>query len=335
MSRELKRMLVIVMVLGSWLVLFQNIDIAGAGDPDYPTKPIDFYISIGAGGSTDLACRAIIDAASKHLGQSFTPINKVGASGAIAAMTIKTAKPDGYTIGACTPSTIFIVPFKEGAKYDYADFTWIQNFGSYVFPLVVRGDSPWQTWDELIAWARKNPRGVKIAISGARFLDYKGLVLWQIEQKENVEFTYLTYKGTHDAQGALLGGHISIMAMSIIPTTRSYLETGKLRILAYLGKNKAPGYENLPAANEVYGFGIPDFLAVYGPKGLPDYAVRKLDRAFSKAVKEPSFIKAMNRMNMPIVYMDHDTLTKYLAETFSKTAKLIEQVKAEEARKKK
>jgi tripartite-type tricarboxylate transporter receptor subunit TctC len=236
----------------------------------------------------------------------------------------------------CSSSTTFIVPFSEGTPFkDLTGFTFISNFGSYVWPLLVRGDSPWHTLGELIEWAKKNPRGVKVGLTGAKFLDYKGIVVWQIEQKENVEFTYLAFKGSPEANTALLGGHINLNAMTVDATTMSYVKEGKMRILAYSGKHKVPGYENLPTAKELYGIQIPDFLAVIGPKGLPDYVVKRLDDAFSKATKEPSFINMMDRMSMPVMYMDHDTVTRYADEQFRETAKIYEKIKAEEAKRKK
>ncbi|MFH1628237.1 MAG: tripartite tricarboxylate transporter substrate binding protein, partial [Pseudomonadota bacterium] len=277
-----------------------------------------------------------LNAASKHLGQPIIPINKPGGSGAITAMAVKTAKPDGYTLGDITVSTAFAVPFSEGAPYkDVTGFTWINNFGSYVYPLLVRGDAPWKTWKEFIEWAKKNPRATKFGTTGAKTADYKALVMWQIEKKENAELTFLTFKGSPQVLVAILGGHINLYGSTTDITTMSYVQEGKLRFLAYVGTNKVPGYENIPSTQELYGFNVPDLLAVIGPPGLPDYVIRKLEDAFAKAIKDPDFIKAMNRMSMPIVYMDRATLTKYVEKTFSDTSKIMQKVKAEEKKNKK
>jgi tripartite-type tricarboxylate transporter receptor subunit TctC len=40
------------------IILFQSTDIAGAKDPDYPTKPITLFIAYGVGGTTDMTFRA-------------------------------------------------------------------------------------------------------------------------------------------------------------------------------------------------------------------------------------------------------------------------------------
>ena len=334
---ERTRRILWVMIVALWASFFwlPNMDWAAAKDPDYPTKPIEFYINMAAGGSTDLSCRAFIEAAGKHLEQPMIPINKVGGSGAICAMAVKNAKPDGYTLGNITTSSTFVVPFSDDAPYkDLSGFTFLAKYGNNIFPVIVRGDAPWRNWKEFIDWAKKNPRGTKVGITGAKTADYKGLVLWQVEKREQAEFTYLAYKGGSEVLSAILGGHINLYASTIDPSTLSYIKEGKLRILTYIGTAKVQGHEDIPSTKEMYGFEGPSLLAVCGPKGLPPYVLKKLDDAFAKAVKDPNFIKLMERMNMPIEYINRVELTKYVEDVFNKTAKIYAGVKEEEMKKK-
>src|ERR671911_2898228 len=77
---------------------------------DYPVKPVTLIVPWPAGGSTDIAMRAIAEAASKHLGQPIVVDNKAGGSGTVGPATIAAAaKPDGYPI-AQIPITVFRLP---------------------------------------------------------------------------------------------------------------------------------------------------------------------------------------------------------------------------------
>jgi len=336
MTKKTKRILVFIGLLGIWIFLVQSTDIATAKDPDYPTKPVTLYIAYGVGGTTDMTFRAFGDAASKHLGQPIVYINRAGAGGTLAAMAVMTSKPDGYSIATVTASNMFFAPFSDESPYrDLTGFTFIGNIANYLYPFMVKADSPWKTWQEFIEWARKNPRAAKIALAGAKSVDSHAFVLTQIEKREQVEFSYIPYKSTAEVLSATLGGHITVCTFSFAPVSAEYLKEGKLRVLTYLGTQKVPGFENVPTTQELYGITIPNLVGIVGPKGLPDYVLNKLNDAFAKAVKEPSFIKFMNQMSTPIVYMDRNEMSKYVEETFSKTGKVIKMLKAEEAKEKK
>ena len=72
----------------------------------YPDRPVTVIVPWPAGGSTDIAVRAMTEVAAKHLGQPIIVENKAGASGTLGPATMAaTAKPDGYTV-AQMPVTV-------------------------------------------------------------------------------------------------------------------------------------------------------------------------------------------------------------------------------------
>jgi len=321
---------IIIGILGFSVLLFQAFA-AGAKDPDYPTKPITLYIAWGAGGNTDVATRALIQAASKYLGQPIIPINKPGAGGVIGAMAVMNAQPDGYTLGGYTSSAVLLIPHtKESPYQDISGFTLIMNYGKYIYPLIVRADAPWKNWNELIQWAKLHPKGVSVGITGARSMSPMGIALWTSEQKEKVEFTYITLKSSAETLNYTLGGHINVFATSIDPSVQQFLKEGKLRILGYLSEEKAPGYENFPTFKELYGEVPPNLSGAWGPKGIPEYALKKLDDAFAKAVTDPDFLKVMEGMSMPVVYMNREEINKFSREEFPKVGEIMRILRTEE-----
>jgi tripartite-type tricarboxylate transporter receptor subunit TctC len=159
--------------------------------------------------------------------------------------------------------------------------------------------------------------------------------LWQVEQQERVEFTYIVFTGSAESLSAMLGGHINLEAMSLFPTKIPYLKEGKLRIIAYITKQKMTDYENIPSLEELYGVVAPSFMGVWGPHGLPNYVLEKLDDAFAKGVKDPNFIDVMNRMYTPVVYMNRAEVNKEVREKFQKTGQKLKILRAEETKEKK
>jgi tripartite-type tricarboxylate transporter receptor subunit TctC len=115
---------------------------ATARAQDFPAKPVTLIVPWPAGGSTDLAMRALADATQKHLGQPIVIENRPGASGTLGpAQMAANAKPDGYTI-AQIPITVFRLPYMTTTTFDPTrDFTYIVGLTAYTFGIVVRTDS--------------------------------------------------------------------------------------------------------------------------------------------------------------------------------------------------
>jgi len=135
---------------------------------DYPTRPVTLIVPWPAGGTTDVALRALATATEKYLGQSIVVENRAGASGTLGpANMAATAKPDGYTISQL-PITVFRQPFMTKTSFDPArDFTYIIGLTGYTFGVVVRSDAPWKTFAELLAAAKANPSTITYGTAGA------------------------------------------------------------------------------------------------------------------------------------------------------------------------
>lgn len=303
-------------------------------DPKYPTKQIEFIITYGAGGTTDLSCRALCEAASKHLPQPVIPINKPAASGITGTALIRNAKPDGYTIGVFTQSAAFIIPFVQEVPYDpLRDFTPIMHFGEFLYPVMVRADKPWKTWKELVEWARKNPGDIKVGITGSKSTQMLGIALYRIELKENIKFTYVPFKSSLETLTGLLGGHIDLFGASMDASSKDYINMGKLRILSFLSKSKLSGFEKIASTEELYGISVSNLKAVIGPKGLSPSVRKTLEEAFTKAIKEPSLLSAFKKMDTAVVYMPGEELRKYIEKNYKEHQELINRLKAEDIKK--
>ena len=322
----------LALVAAAWLPMSGE---AQAQD-NFPSKPVTIYIAFGAGGTSDIMTRAFGAAAEKYLGGKIVYVNRTGAGGTLAAMAVRTAAPDGYSLGVAAASNTFVAPNSPDAPYkDLSGFTFICNFVNYVYPLMVRDDAPWKTWKEFVDYARQNPRGAKIAITGARSVASQGLVLWQVEQREKVQFAYVPMTSSADILNATLGGHVTMYGSSSDATTIPYLKEKKVRILSYLSKEKIPGYEDVPSLQDLYGFSLPNLGGLFGPKGIPEPIVKKLEDAFAKAAKDPEFVKVMERMYTPVAYMDRAQMNKYISETAPRVAEIMKSLRAEEAKDKK
>ena len=85
----------------------------------YPNKPITIIVPFGPGSTTDTISRVIAQHLGQALKQSVVVENQPGANGAIAAVYVARAAPDGYTLLMSTNSPHSAAPFlMKNIAYD-------------------------------------------------------------------------------------------------------------------------------------------------------------------------------------------------------------------------
>ena len=286
----------------------------------YPSRPVTLIVAFSAGGTVDLGFRLLAKEAEKYLKQPIVVLNKAGGGGSIGVSAVASAKPDGYTIGQTPGQTVFVMPFLEKLPYNpVRDLTYIIQFAEATFAVVVKTDSPFKRFSDLIQYARQNPKKLTYGTNAPTGI--ANLITEQIAKKEKVQLTHIPFKGSPEAQAALLGGHIAFTAGEF---NYSLVEGGEIRVLALFAEKPRPDYPQTPTLKELgYDIPCPVFHTICGPKGIPDGIVRKLEDAFTRATKEPAFIKGAQELRIPIVYRNSKDLTEYVNRNYDAFGKLI------------
>ncbi len=289
----------------------------------YPTRPITFISPLPAGTSSDSALRLIAKEAEKFLGKPIVVINKTGGSHTIGVVALATSKPDGYTIGYVTPSPLFTIPFLEKLPYHpIKDLQQIIQYGEVIFGATIKPDAPFKNFKEMIAFARQNPKKVTYGTGGARSI--ANITFEKIAKDNGVQFTHIPFKGGADTQTALLGGHILFATGEV---NASLVDAGQIKPLVIFTEKHPAEYPEIPILKDVgYEISYPTLLAVTAPKGLPEGIAKKLEDAFSKAMKEPAFIKGMRDLRFPILYRDSRELTDYVVQNYAVYEKLMKEL---------
>src|SRR5882672_11659942 len=160
----------------------------------FPARTITLICPWPAGGGTDLHLRKISEIAAKGLGQPIIVENRPGGSGMNGpANMAKTARPDGYTLSQLA-ITAFRVPHMQKVDWDpLADFTYIIGVSGYTFGIVVKTDSPFKTFQDLLEYARANPGKLSYGTPGTGTSLH--LAMEEIGAKANVQFLHVPFKG--------------------------------------------------------------------------------------------------------------------------------------------
>lgn len=225
--------------------------VASAQD-GYPNKPITMVVPASAGGTTDLAARMTAQALGPVLGQTLVVENKGGGNGNIAAAQVKRAEADGYTLLMQYSGFHVISPHLGKSSWELKDFVPVANVLSAPQIVVVRGDLPVNTMQELVAYAKVNPMKLNYASSGNGSLQHVTGV--QLERAAGVQMMHVPYKGTGPALQDLLGGQVDL-TFGTAPPFMPHIQAGKLKVLAVTGKERLPSLPDVPTTAET-GFPV-------------------------------------------------------------------------------
>jgi len=288
----------------------------------FPAKPITIICPWPAGGSTDTHLRKFAEIAAKNLGKPVVIENKAGASGMLGPVGMaKTAQPDGYTLSQLAVSA-FRVPHMQKVDWDpLKDFTYIIGLSGYTFGVVVKNDSPFKTFQDLIAWAKGNPGKLSYGSTGNGTSPH--LLMEEVGDKVGATFLHVPFKGNADSTQALMGGHV--MAQSDATGWGRHVDAGAFRLLVTFGEKRTKW--NAPTAREL-GIDIVSYspYGIVGPKGMDPKIVKILHDAFKKTLDDPEHLKVLQMLDQVYWYKSGEDYAKWAAETLKGERRTIERV---------
>jgi hypothetical protein len=183
-------------------------------------------------------------------------------------------RPDGYTLTQMHLSVLRRPWMMRTPQWDpIADFTHIIGMTGWLFGCAVKADSPFQTWQQMIAYARANPGKLNYTTSGIGTTNH--LAMETIQEKENVQLTHVPFRGSNEAVTAVLGGQVEMVCDS--STWAPFVENGQMRCLSVWTAERVPRFPNVPTLKELgYDLTVTSPYGVSGPKGMDEGVVRVL-----------------------------------------------------------
>ena len=269
---------------------------ARAHAQDYPGKSIKMIVPFPAGGATDIVSRVIAQQLGTELGQSVVVDNRAGAAGVIGSEAGARAAPDGYTLLLTTSSTHSIGPLLN-PKIPYSptrDFTPIVYLAESPQVVVVPPDSPIKSIPELIAFAKANPGKLNFGSAGTGGIPH--LSAERFQAMSGIRMTHVPYKGTALAMPDLMAGRLDVMFDSI-STALPHIREGKVRTLAVTTRERSSVAPELPPLSQfVPGYESLTWFGVFGPAGLPQPIVDKVNAALNRALRNPAVLQQLAQL---------------------------------------
>ena len=282
-----------------------------ASFPD-PEKTITIIVPQGAGGGTDTFARKLAEKMTSVSGQNFIVENITGNSTGTGTNDVINSEPDGYKM--LMFGTYTIVGTAVGATDGQAGLDFVDGLTLEPFVIGVKANSQFNTLDDLISYAKKNPG--KITIGNAGATGTTAVVACGLNVACGNCFNVIPANGGAELQSWVMGGHCEVGVFS-----QSEIVDG-IKPLCFLGQSRSvvAALKDVPTIAEC-GYG--DLNIPYGcfrglavPKGTPAEAKEWL----AKTVHDAFFSEDFQSFLVTKGYLQ--TYTE-LAETDTYVAKLL------------
>ncbi len=283
----LEKMLVVLLVVTCVYIISQSIALS---QERFPTRPVTIWVGFPPGGGSDIVTRALAEGSEKSLGQKIVVINKPGGGGAVAASLLTKEKPDGYTLASFPDTPATRAPHLRDLDYDpFRDLSYIIRVGLWKNAFVVRSDSPFKKWEDVVEWAKKNPGQLVYGHPGAGTTPH--IAMANLALKEGFTFKNVPFAGDTPNVSALLGGHVMIAGGSSL-SWRPHSEAKTVRVLLVFEKEGIDYAPDAPTFEKIhYDLDTPTSFIICAPKGIPDPIREILEKTFIDGMKQEIFRK--------------------------------------------
>lgn len=287
-------------------------------------RPIRLVVPFAPGGSTDLVARLLAEKAGVTLGQPVIVENKPGAASHIGNAFVANAAPDGTTLllNGTGPLSIAMA---SGMKLNYDPIADLKPIGIVTrLPNVVTVNAslPIRSVADLVAYGKANPGKLNYGMSAIGNLSHLNAEMFGL--MSGIDLVGVAYKGSGPLLTDLIGGSIQV-SFDNLPPFLPHIQSGKIRALAVTSAQRSALLPDVPALAELGypGFDNAAWFAIWGPKGLPDGEVRRLNEAFSKAVQDPGVVAQLGKSAIEPAPSSPEELDRRLKGERDQFAKVI------------
>lgn len=268
---------------------------------DFPTKPVEMIVNFGAGGSTDTVARLLAEKIKAELGQNVVVSNTSGAGGTLGVAATADKPADGYHIGTANMPALVILPQLREMPYKLSDVVQVAAVMPYDYGIFAKLDAPYDTWEELVAYAKENPGEVTYGSVGTGTTNH--LVMERIAKEIGISWRHVPFKGGAKAVAALVGGHVDLINNTIGPVLQS-VKGGKVKPILVTSARPFTQIPDMPVIlDKGFDFAQLSYMSIIAPAGIPQDVRTKLEAAVKAAAEDPEVLAAAAKLDLFPAYM--------------------------------
>lgn len=290
--------------------------------PD-PAREVRHIIPWGAGGATDAAMRGVAQYLELSLGIPVITENVAGGLSAVGLLHVKTAAPDGYTIGTMTYD-VLTLELQGLAPIAWRDFEPIGMVTDHPTVLIVPAGH-WESVEKLVERLRVEPGSLKVGNVGAGGIWHQHAAA--MERALEITLSHVPYEAGSGAQiAALLGGEVDAIVASL-PAALPHLREGTLAALAIMSMERDPLVPEVPTFRELgHELVFGGFRALVAPPGTPESTLTTLEQALDEAVHDPEFQDWARQVAIGARWRNRQQTRTYLEALATKVERLMSEL---------
>jgi tripartite-type tricarboxylate transporter receptor subunit TctC len=290
----------------------------------YPAQQIRIVCPFPAGGGTDLTARLLAEQLSRILGQPVVVENRTGASGMIGTASVAKSPADGYTLLVASGEVALNPHLYPKIAYDWdRDLQPITLLVKVPNVLAVNMDVPAKSVGELIAYAKQNDGKLTFSSSGVG--NPQQLTGELFNKMAGVRIRHVPYKGAAPQLADVAGKHITMTFVSI-GAALPFIESHRIRPIGVTSATRVSALPNVPAIAEyppLAGFELVNFFGFFGPAGLPEAVLRRLNEAAVQALKAPDMAAKLKASGFEPSPTTPEEFRQFIRGESAKFAKII------------
>lgn len=293
----------------------------------FPERTMRLVVPFAPGGVNDIIGRRWAQEMSRALGQNMIVENRAGASGAIGAMEVVRAKPDGYTLLIANTTTHVLSPLgNPKLGYDpLKDFTALGIITLVPTGVAVHPSMPVKNLKALVAFAKKNPGQLSFGSAGTGSITHLTGELFK-KLNGNLNIVHVPYKGAGPGLADLVAGHIPMYTPTISPAPLEYHKSGRIRMLAICSEERLSEVPDVPTAAQA---GMPElvvqaFNAIFLSPGVPRPVLDVLAQANQKVLANAGMQEFLRKAGAePVTTSSPERATQFIQKELQRWGPIV------------
>ncbi len=266
---------------------FASIPPARAQAP-YPSHPIRIVVPFGPGGFADITVRLLGQKLTERTGAQVVIENRPGAGGIVAANSVISSPPDGYTLFVFSSGIALSKSLLKSMPFDpVTAFAPISTMALFDLLLLVKDDSPIHTLKDALDAARGEPQKFNLGtINPGSTQNVTGELL---RSATGIPMTIVPHRTSADVLTALLRGDVQI-GIDSYAALKSAIDNKNIRAIASSGSKRSALQPDVPTMRELgLDATVDGWNSLVAPAGTPKEIIAFLNNELRAVINDTDF----------------------------------------------